>query len=1426
MRNRRSDLLILLGLFILPLILFWSVTIGGQTLLPVDNLYQFAPWKSAAPQFNAQVPQNQLLSDLILENYAWKHYIIQSIQQRELPLWNPNLFAGAPFLANGQHSAYYPFSVLFYLLPLTAAYGWFTVTQLFLAGAFMYLLCRVLGIGKLGSIFAAITYQLSGFYIVSVVFTMIIAAAAWLPMLLAMIELIIKQHPTFGRPSTWPWVLLGSIGLACQIMAGHIEITYYTLLIMALFALWRLSTDRKRISGLETDARSHYVIAGSSKRSSTKTQRYAIRDSRSAIRHLPSAIRHLLSAIRRPIIALFIMVILGVGLAAIQLLPYIEILPQNFRVGAATFDQVRSYAYPPRHILEMLMPNFFGSPAQHSIFDIFSGQNISLFNDFSVHNPQGIYSTMWGIKNYVEGGAYLGLLPLLLAIFAFVRRKTFSSSLVTRHSSHIWFFALLTLISLAFMFGTPLYAILYYGLPGIDQLHSPFRWVFPFTISIAILAAYGIDALMRDRERDRYSWRSRGPIGWLALKAPISFRSIMAGVAFWIGSIIFAALLLSRLIFPTQSIDLADKLLHSLVLADTAFPNAQLFYSFEWRNLLLFALFLMSSGIVLRVSLCDITIRNFLKFLKPTNRIGHVAVWKPLLLLVIVLDLFAGAIGFNPSVDPKLLDYTPPVVKFLQQDTSLWRFTTFDPHGDKPFNANAAWSYNFQDVRGYDSIILKQYANYMSLIDTQAELQFNRIAPLTTYGGLDSPMLDLLNVKYVITDPATPIESPKYKLVYDAEVKVYENLGVMPRAFTMPSSCAIGVDDQLEGLKQHDPRTAIIINRSSDFSRSSTKVDTTCVVQFASITDYRSNDVTLQVHIDQPSWLVLADTYFTGWQAFEVHPDQSETEIPIVKADGNFRAVSIDAGDHTIHFKYSPWSFKLGLFISFMGWMLVVFTLGIWVWRLAYREEEHAGTTVRRVAKNSIAPMLLNLFNRLIDFAFAALMLRILQPENAGNYYFAVVIVGWFEILMNFGLNTLLTRAVARARSDANKYFSNTSILRLILAGVSIPLVLIVIVIWHSAFTLTNETVIAIILLTLAQIPSSLSTGITSMFYAYEKAEYPAVIGVVTVMLKILFGVPVLILGGGIIGLAAVSLLVNSITFIVLSQMLVRNVVRPHFENDPELRSGMLRESFPLMLNHLLATLFFKIDVPLLQAQQGSTTVGFYSTAYKWIDALNIIPAYSTLALFPVMSRQAVEDKDALMRSTRLGIKLLVMIALPLAVVTTFIAPFLVLLLGGPAYLPHAGIALTIMIWSIPFGWINSIVNYILIALGQQAKLTRAFIVGLLFNITANLILIPHFSYIAAAFITILSELVEGFVFVIYLDKSLGSIRWIGLLWRVFLSAAIMFSAIWLLWPVQVIVALVAGMIVYPIALLVLRAIGPEERSMLARLRGRGETAG
>src|SRR6185436_3045897 len=81
-RRLRPDFLVALGLLALPLILFASVTLGGQTLLPADNLLVVEPWRAGAGQFGVSlpvVPHNKLLDDLVLENYPWKKFIIESL---------------------------------------------------------------------------------------------------------------------------------------------------------------------------------------------------------------------------------------------------------------------------------------------------------------------------------------------------------------------------------------------------------------------------------------------------------------------------------------------------------------------------------------------------------------------------------------------------------------------------------------------------------------------------------------------------------------------------------------------------------------------------------------------------------------------------------------------------------------------------------------------------------------------------------------------------------------------------------------------------------------------------------------------------------------------------------------------------------------------------------------------------------------------------------------------------------------------------------------------------------------------------------------------------------------------------------------------------------------------------------------------------
>lgn len=1348
--NRRfiPDLIVLAVLLLIPLLLFLPVTLGNRTLIPTDNLFQWAPWKSLSEEYQVSSPHNELISDLLLENLVWKRFILTCIEEREIPLWNPYIFAGTPFFASGQHSAFYPFNLIFYVFPLTRAYGIFAVSQLFLAGAFMYLFGRVLGMKRTGAALAGVTYQLCAYLFVSITFPMILAGSVWIPFILAMIELAVQQHPALGkRPATLPWIVFGAVGLGMQLMVGHGENSYFTLLVMGFYSAWRLAalylSETKRLE------KANFVLK--------------------------------ITTIGRPAGWLVILVVLGFGLGAAQFIPFVELVPLNFREGAASLADLLRWSFPLRRIITFLAPNFFGNPSHHSYLDIFNWQT-NLVNVNALGEP--VIKIDWGIKNYVEGGVYLGILPLLLAVFAVwqsLKRINWEERV------HIWFFALLSLASLAFIFPTGAYAIIH-AIPIINQSHSPFRWVFPLSISVAVLAGWGACALERPENK--------------------RILSLLAAAVLGGGLLGIAGLVVCRSLYDRLT-PFIERLFWELALAPSAFPDARAFFSYEWLQLLIAAVFIATAGIILQLAL------------------HKVRWWKILAILVVAVDLAVATWNFYPQADPSLLDIKPDLIQFLESQPGTWRLTTFTPHGDMPLHANTPWLYEIQDVRGYDSIILMQYARYMGAIEKQEELLYNRVQPIKHWESLNSPLLDLLNVKYIVS--SEQIDLPKLAQVWnDGELIVYENLAAAPRAFTLPLSTTIVSPDPLPAMSEHDPRSFVFIEPDAkDTFGIQESEPKPVILSPAEIVEYGSQQVTINATAIEPSWLVLADSYYPGWKAF-ARPldcaDCEETALEIARVDGNFRGVLLDPGTWAVRFKYSPLSFKIGLFTSFLAGATVLFSIGVWLWRFAYKEGPN-DTSIRRVAKNSLAPMCLNLFNRTIDFALAALAMRILGAENAGKYYVAINIAGWFEILANFGLNTLLTREVAKDKSAANRYLVNTTILRFITSLVAaVPIALYILTLGTSSNPLANDTTLAIVLIMIGMIPGGINTGLTALFYAFEKAEIPAALSTVSTILKVSLQAAALLTGMGLLGLAAVSIVVNLVTMVLLGTLAFKTFFVPHKEMDWGLQKEMVGESFPLMINHLLATFFFKVDVLLLErlggvgAVNGNIVVGWYSTAYKWVEALNIIPSFFTIAIFPFLSRQAQTARESMKGTYELAIKLLVMFALPVAVLTTAIATLLVSVLGGAEYLPHGAIALRILIWSIPIGWINSITNYVLIALGQQHKLTRAFMLGVAFNLSANIIFLPRFSYPAAAVIAILSELVLLAAFYYYLRKALAPIPWLKLFWRPVAATAAMAGVTWVGWQIHWSLGITAGILVYVGSLSILGALSQDERKLLAKL--------
>ncbi len=1150
--SRRVDVALGLILLLLPLLWFAPQALGGKTLIPADNLFAFDPWRAFATQNGVGTPHNLLISDLVLENYPWKSLIVDALRSHDLTgiLWNPRLFTGAPFLAAGQHSALYPLSGLFYLLPLWRAYGIFTWLQLGLASLGMYVFARVLRQRRAAAMLAAVVYVFSAFFIVSVNFTMIIAAAAWLPLILAIIEMVVrKQEEKGGGPySPVPYIVLGAVFLGLQTLAGHVEITYYTLMVAAFYALWRLAGMWLRLRQWQPALR----MAG----------------------------------------WLTVMVILGLALGAVQLVPLYELVKQSFREGSASLQQVRDWAWPSRQIITFLLPDFFGNPTAHSYFDIWQRAWVPVTQNAL---GQPLNTIDWGVKNYVEGGNYLGLLTLLLATLAVltsafrighrnreVLREEQRSASAPPHPHTPTPFAVLAVLSLLFAFGTPLYAVLYYLLPGYSQLHSAFRWVFPYTLSMAVLAGFGLDTLMAN-----FGWRISDLTPGESQSAIRHRQSAMTlgWLAALVGAGTLAVVLLSVFV-PGPFVALGDKLLALSDLArQNGFANGAMAWSYEATGLARFGLIAVLAGVVLlwasgrrgdtetrrhgdtgtrrRGDVDGQGTRPITA--SPLRRVAaspHLPITASLIALLL-LDLWLFGHGFNTAADPKLLDFTPPVVQWLQDradPAQPWRLTTFDAPNEKLLNANSAMPYGLEDVRGYDSIIPKQYVAYMQRIQPQGDLLYNRIAPIYTqvngqpnYDALDSRLLDLLGVRYVATTHTIP--NAGYDLVYDREVKVYENTDVLPRVFIVPE--AVSAPDQaaaLDLLQTLDPDQKVVVE---GLSPDQLPPPASPQLREARIGHRTNREVFIDVNVSDRGWLVFTDAYFDGWKAY-LRPfgvegegvtetgESIEQQLPIHRADGAFRAVYLpEAGQWTVRFVYSPRSLLLGLYTSFLAGVTLLLLAGWWAWGRYYRGEH---SEVGTVAKNASVQMGLSLLSRSIDFAFAMLRLRVLSPTGEGSYAFAISFYGIFEIITRYGLGTLVIRDVAVDRTRARKYLTNTVTLRIGLWLATLPVMALVCwFYWAVLGKLDVATAQAIALFAAALLFANISDAISAIFNAFEKMEFPAGISTTIAVAKVALGALVLLppFEWGFVGLALVSLVMNIVQMVWLYIVLRRKVLPP-----------------------------------------------------------------------------------------------------------------------------------------------------------------------------------------------------------------------------------------------------------------------------------------
>lgn len=839
--------------------------------------------------------------DTFLYFYPYWDYRAQTLLAGQLPLWNPYLFMGAPFLANSQAGVFYPLNWPLMVFPAPVAVKISIVVHIFIAALGVYRLARALGQSALGALLSATLLALGGYLTAQVEHINQLQGLAWFPWLL----LGTHQAQLSTRPSQFrQWVsplVLCVLSMALALLAGHTQSAFISLVGAALYFM------AIRLHRLKVESWNLKLSFGDLL--------------------LPFAF----------FLALF--------LAAAQLLPTLELSQNSLRGGGLALREALSFSLHPRLLGRALLPGY--SRSLFSEFVAYPGLvGLALVGLGLTREPKRLALLLLAVVGLAFAlGAYDPLYAVLAAFPPF--------NLFRAPARWLFLFA----VGAALLAGF-----------GLDELRSrrrsPRLYLYLFVFPMALLALTPLaNAFVSAGET--------GPLGapqwpdWLGWLAPLGVLAVMPGAPpGWRGPVTLG-LALAELFFAAQHLPYNNlttpdaytsirPAMTQLLIANDQSPPPR---------------FLSMSA--LRFDPGDLAeLRGELEPQLPPEAVydaivatKHKEVLSPNLPLtwrVMAVDGFDGGIlplrhyadftalftgevsvdgrlreNLTQAPDPRLLALVNAQYLITDKVNDQWvdgvfydlQFTLVLTEAERSTIAHlprftaTALGLVMDSPSGSVEITLEDGSTFRSSI-TSSRLPFGQpITPVSIVlsGPLTVRGLSLIDERSGVFQSLT---LGPYRLAHSGDVKIYELLAPLPRAWVAPTAVVISDTATARAAladPTFDPAATVILAQPLALTDA---VPSDAAGRAATITDYTPEHVRLIAQ--GPGYLLLTDAHYPGWRA-----TVDGVVVPIVRADIMFRAVALPAGEHVVEFRFEPQSVTLGIWIS--GLTLGVLGVGV-VW--------------------------------------------------------------------------------------------------------------------------------------------------------------------------------------------------------------------------------------------------------------------------------------------------------------------------------------------------------------------------------------------------------------------------------------------------------------------------------------------------------------
>ncbi|MBI4321241.1 MAG: YfhO family protein [Chloroflexi bacterium] len=561
-----------------------------------------------------------------------------------------------------------------------------------------------------------------------------------------------------------------------------------------------------------------------------------------------------------------LILLIALGLAAVQILPSAELQALGQQRTISGIDDLKTALLRLALLGSFVLPTVAGSPILP--FELFS---------------------MAG-TNYNELQGYAGIVPLALAIVALFRSR----------KPETWFLGCLGALALALAVFNPLIPV-FRLVPVISSLNHT-RLLLLYGFSVAMLSGIGLDWLISRSDCRRVARRATIVAGLATLSAAAAVALVGAYLRAHREEILGMGTEFVRT-RVYQSPGNPYSLEHYYRQVEDQY-NAMLAHYIPWGPSILPYL-LLGFGCVM------------LFWLASRKRI------RPVIALTLVLtaaDLMVFGASYNTTSPRQNVYPISPAIEFLRSDRDTYRVMLDTSDGN--LFANTLMPFGIQEIGGYDSLYPGAFGRLAAAIEdgTPTGRELGNLVNLTRW---DSRLLDLLNVKYVLVPPDKDIANSRFRQVYQGELRIYENLRVLPRAFVVPTARAVPDEKQaLEMLlsDEFDFRRQVLVADAGPESMEPTGQTGTSL---ATVERYAPKEVEVHVETETGGYLVLSDTYYPGWTA-----TVDGRSVPIHRANLALRAVAVPAGGHDVRFSYEPQSFQWGLGVT-LATLALVLAIGL-----------------------------------------------------------------------------------------------------------------------------------------------------------------------------------------------------------------------------------------------------------------------------------------------------------------------------------------------------------------------------------------------------------------------------------------------------------------------------------------------------------------